>query len=164
MSKAKGRAAVQFIWNLVLSSLTGHMFSPGLQGQIVQPALGDMRSMSCYIPLAEGGPHEWFFNSQLIHNNTAGPVKSTEMKTCETIKLKLLGWWQGCSGFRETTCFLSYMFSDHALGVLLLMVLLWGESWSDLPGSSHADPASSCPSTESDLALKIWHPVSQMDP
>jgi len=83
---------------------------PGLQGQAVNPALGDARSISCYFLSAEGGVHKHFFNSQLIHNNAAGPVKSTKMKTCETIKLKFLGWWQYWKEFRETMCFLSYIF------------------------------------------------------
>lgn len=61
-------------------------------------------------------------------------------------------------------CFLSYVFSDRALGVPLLTGLLGGGNQPDLPGSFGADPVSSCPSTESGLALKTWRPVSQMDP
>jgi len=70
------------------------------------------------------------------------------MKTCETIKPKFLGWWQGWKGFRETMCFLGYGLPDRAAGVPLLVVLLWGGSRPDLPESSRTDPACSCPSTE----------------
>lgn len=145
-------------------SLRARVRTPGPQGQAVNPALRDTGSTCCCILLAEGGPHKYLFNSQLILNNAAGPVKSTEMKTCEAIKLRFLGWWQRWKGFRETMCFLSYMFCDRALGVPLLTVLLRGGSQPDLPGRFHADPACSCSSTESGLASKTWRPVSQMDP
>lgn len=105
-SKGKSWCAIDLESGAVIS-LRAHVRTPGLQGQAVNPALGDTRSISCYILSAEGGPHKCLFNSQLIHNNAAGPAKSTKMKKCETIKLKFLGWWQGWKGFRETMCFLS---------------------------------------------------------
>lgn len=162
-SKGKSWCAIYLESGAVIS-LRAHVRTPGLRGQAVNPALGDTRSISCYILSAEGGPHKCLFNSQLIHNNAAGPAKSTKMKKCETIKLKFLGWWQGWKGFRETMCFLSYTFSDHAHGVPLLTVLLCGDRQPDLPGSFRADPACSRPSTESGLARKTWRPVSQMGP
>lgn len=116
---------MQFIWNLVLSSLPGHVCLPGPREQAVNPALGGARSTSCYILLAERGPHKCLLNSQLIHNNTAGPFKSTKMKTCETIKLRFLGWWRGWKWFRRTVCFLSYVFSDRALGAPLRRQPAW---------------------------------------
>lgn len=83
---------MQFIWNLVLSSLSGHVCLPGLRGQAANPALGGARSTSCYILLAERWPHKCLSNSQLIHNNAAGPLKSTKTKMCETVKARFLGW------------------------------------------------------------------------
>lgn len=86
---------------------------PSPQGQPVNPAHGDMRSLSHHIL----PPHKCLFNSGLIPNNTAGPLKSPAMKTCETINPRLLGWRQRWKGFTGTMCFSTQELLAPALGV-----------------------------------------------
>lgn len=96
---------MQFIWSLVLSSLSRHVYiRQKSKGRLLPQPLERqwvLHANEYFILLAEGPLHKCFFNSQLIHNNTAGPVKSTEMKKCETIKPKFLGWWQGWKRFKR---------------------------------------------------------------
>lgn len=61
---------------------------PGRQGQAVNPAPGGTRSISLHIL----PPHKCLFNSGLIPNNAAAPLKSPEMKTCETINPRAAPW------------------------------------------------------------------------
>lgn len=104
---------------------------PGPQGQAVNPAPGGMRSISLHIL----PPHKCLFNSGLIPNNAAAPLKSPEMKTCETINPRLLGWRQRWKGFTGTMCF-----STQELLAPWLLVFPGAQSQPDLPGSSVHTP------------------------